>query len=402
MKQSGPVNISFLSTSFPRFEGDFAGNFVLHYAQELTNLGIKLEVVAPDDPVSRPLPEKFDTVRFPYFYPRAWQKLAYGSGIITQPRLLVWFQLPFLLINFFFAALRSARKTQIIHAFWSASGIIALMVRLIKPRPVVITLWGSDKLIARVPILSKIILSVLNTADAIICEDISLKSYLISRGFNPEKTFLIRNGVNLNLFKPQDSLEAKNSLGLNVDHKIILSVGSLNRTKNHSLLIDAFSKLSESNPTWNLYIIGEGEEKQNLDKQIRQKGLAQKIFLLGFKEHNSLSQWLNAADIFVLSSLSEGTPNALLEAMGCGLPVIASNVGGIPELIQDNIEGLLFESNSKEELAEKLNFLIQNQDQQEQLGKNAVKRIRNEFGSWKIQAEKLLSIYQQLHSSTMK
>ena len=231
MKQSGPVTISFLSTSFPRFEGDFAGNFVLHYAQELTHLGAKLEVIVPDDPASLPLSEKFDIIRFPYFFPRSWQKLAYGSGIINQPRLLVWFQLPFLLINFFFTALRSVRKTQVLHAFWSASGIIALIVRLFKPRPVVVTLWGSDKLIARIPILSKIILCILNSADAVICEDISLKSYLISRGFKPEKTFLIRNGIDLNLFQPMDSVEAKNSLGFNENHQILLSVGSLKKTK---------------------------------------------------------------------------------------------------------------------------------------------------------------------------
>ncbi|HIJ51302.1 MAG TPA: hypothetical protein HPP54_09665 [Nitrospinae bacterium] len=125
MKPCPRINISFLSTSFPRFEGDFSGNFVLCYAQELNNLGVDIEIIVPDDPKSLPLSENFSLIRFPYFFPRSWQTLAYGSGIINKPSMFVWLQLPFLLINFFLAALRSTRKTQLLHAFWSASGIIA-------------------------------------------------------------------------------------------------------------------------------------------------------------------------------------------------------------------------------------------------------------------------------------
>jgi hypothetical protein len=132
MKPNPQNNISFLSTSFPRFEGDFSGKFVFHYAKELYNLGVDIEVVAPDDPASLPLSENFRLVSFSYFVPRSWQILTYGSGIINQSSPLAWLQLPFLLINFFVAALRSIRKTKLIHAFWSASGIIALLVRVFK------------------------------------------------------------------------------------------------------------------------------------------------------------------------------------------------------------------------------------------------------------------------------
>ena len=99
MNPSPLNNISFLSTSFPRFEGDFSGNFVFQYAKELYNLGVDIEVIAPDDAVSLPLTENFRLVRFHYFVPRSWQILAYGSGIINQRSALAWLQLPFLLIN---------------------------------------------------------------------------------------------------------------------------------------------------------------------------------------------------------------------------------------------------------------------------------------------------------------
>jgi glycosyltransferase involved in cell wall biosynthesis len=402
MKPCPRINISFLSTSFPRFKGDFSGNFVLRYAQELCNLGVDIEVIAPDDPASLPLSENFSLVRFPYFFPRSLQTLAYGSGIINQRSLLVWLQLPFLLINFFLTALRSMRKTQLVHAFWSASGIIALAVRSFKSRPVVITLWGSDKIVAQIPIISKLIIMVLNRADAIICEDNNLKSFLVSRGLDSKKITLIRNGIDLQSFQSGDSVEAKKSLGLRVDQRIMLSIGSLNQTKNHALLINTFSEIAASKDTWHLYIIGEGEEQQSLEKQILDLKLEQKTTLLGLLDHNSISKWLKAADIFVLPSQNEGTPNALLEAMASGLPVIASKVGGIPELIQDNTEGLLFESGSKDDLKEKLNRLTQDKQLQKMLAKNAKNKITTHYGSWKIQAEQLLELYEQLLSSSKK
>jgi len=399
MKPCHPVNVSFLSTSFPRFDNDFSGNFVHRYAQELCDLGAHIEIVVPDDPAALPLAEKFSLVRFPYFFPRSWQKLAYGSGIINQRSVLAWLQLPFLFICFFITALRSTRKTQLAHAFWSASGIVAVAVSYFKPRPVVVTLWGSDKLILQLPFLSNLIIRILNKADAIICEDKNLKSSLVARGMDCQKITLIQNGIDCSIFRPSDSLKAKNHLNLQAEERIILSIGSLNKTKNHSLLINTFAETAALNNTWRLYIIGEGVERKCLEKQILDLGLNKKVILLGLQNHSSLPQWLNAADIFVLPSQSEGTPNALLEAMACGLPVIASNVGGIPELIQDNIEGLLFESGSKDDLKEKLNRLIQDKGLQKTLAENAGKKITSQYGSWKTQAEKLLSLYEQLLSS---
>jgi L-malate glycosyltransferase len=398
MNPSPRNNISFLSTSFPRFEGDFSGNFVFHYAKELYNLGVGIEIVAPDDPASLTLSENFSLIRFPYFVPRSWQTLAYGSGIINQRSALAWLQLPFLLINFFIAALRSSRKTQLIHAFWSGSGIIALAVRIFQPRPVVITLWGSDKHITQIPILSKTIIRVLNTADAIVCENNNLKALLVSQGLDSKKINLIRNGVNLDIFQPGNSMEARKKLGLKNDQLILLSIGSLNKNKNHALLINAFSEIVASKSPLHLYIIGEGEEQNRLKKQIKELELEQKITLIELLDHKSISEWMKAADIFILPSRNEGTPNSLLEAMASGLPVIASQVGGVPELIQESIEGLLFESDSKDDLKEKLNKLIKDNQLQKLLGKNAQKKIATHYGSWENQAEKLLALYKQLLS----
>jgi glycosyltransferase involved in cell wall biosynthesis len=180
----------------------------------------------------------------------------------------------------------------------------------------------------------------------------------------------------------------------------MLSIGSLNKTKNHALLINTFAEIATSKNTCHLYIIGEGKEQQSLEKQIFDLKLEQKTTLLGLLGHNSISKWLKVTDIFVHPSQNRGTPNVLLEAMTCGLPVIASKVDGIPELIQDNTEALLFESGSKDDLKEKLNRLIQHKQLQKMLAKNAKQKITTHYGNWKNQAEKLLALYEQLLASS--
>ncbi|MEK9628944.1 MAG: glycosyltransferase [Nitrospinota bacterium] len=402
MEQRSQINVSLLSTSFPRFDGDFSGNFVYHFARELSEQGVKLEVIVPDDPASQSLSENFKIVRFPYFFPRHMQTLAYGSGIVNQKRQLAWLQLTFLISNFFLTALRSARKSQLIHAFWSASGIVASSIGCIKSRPVVITLWGSDKLVAQIPILSSLILKFLKKTSAIICEEADLKSFLIGKGFNEEKIHLIRNGIDLELFQPRNNEESKRNLNLNINDKILISTGSLNKNKNHSLLVDAFKEISPAHESWRLFIVGDGEERLALEKQIERSGVSERVKLLGFQDHQTLCKWLNAADIFVLPSRNEGTPNALLEAMACGLPVIASKVGGIPELIQDNVEGLLFDPNSKTDLMEKLGKLTHDKELQISLGEAGARKVNHQYGNWKAQAEKLLSLYRKILSDSQK
>ena len=95
MKPCPRINISFLSTSFPRFEGDFSGNFVLRYAQELNNLGVDIEIIVPDDPKSLPLSENFSLVRFPYFFHDPGKLLLMDQGSSISPVCSSGYNFPF-------------------------------------------------------------------------------------------------------------------------------------------------------------------------------------------------------------------------------------------------------------------------------------------------------------------
>ncbi len=400
MKPKSHIAITYLTTSFPRFDGDFAGSFILKYVCELERLGARIDIVAPDTKDARPLslPPQINLIRFKYFYPGSAQKIAYGAGIPNRlkqnPGAL--FQLPFLLIAFFITALRSARKSELLHAFWSPAGIISVIVGFMKSKPVVITLWGSDLFFLKMPILSHLFRVILNKADALIFENQHFKKQVEKLNFSNENIMVIPNGVDLRQFKHGDKVAARAALKLPTDGLIILSVGSLTKAKGHIYLLQALSDLLGKRDDIHLHIVGEGDEHDFLKKEIARLGLDKKVDLAGRVTHDTIVTWLSAADIFALPSLHEGTPNSLLEAMAMGLPVIASATGGIPEVIDDGISGLLVTPASTKELKEKLSQLVESTDLCDRLGKNARLKIETNFGSWEDQAGKLHSLYQKL------
>jgi glycosyltransferase involved in cell wall biosynthesis len=392
--------ISFLTTSFPRYDGDFAGSFIHKYVLELGKLGAKIEVVAPDDQDACPLtlPPEINLTRFKYFIPRSSQSIAYGTGIPNRFQQNRWsiFQVPFLISAFFVATLRSTRKSDLLHAFWSPAAIISIVVSLIKSRPVVVTLWGSDISVLKIPILSHIFRVILSKANIIICENEHFKTQLVQLNFPDEKIIVLPNGIDFEQFKPRDKLSARTNLKLPEDRIIILSVGSLTKNKGHKYLIHAFSELAHKNDRIHLYIVGGGDEHEALKYEIDRLKLNGKVDLIGETPNETIAIWLNAADIFVLPSLQEGTPNSLLEAMATGLPPIASAAGGIPEIIEDEKNGFLVTPANSNEIKEKLSHLLESSELRDQLGKKARLKLMSDYNSWEEQAKNLQNIYQQL------
>ena len=137
-----------------------------------------------------------------------------------------------------------------------------------------------------------------------------------------------------------------------------ICVGSLFPIKNHALLVAALAKLSIPKDKWELNIIGEGKERKNLQNQIDACGLTKNIHLVGSKNKVEIAQMLNDSDAFVLPSRSENFSVAVLEALACGLPVVASICGGIRECINEK-NGLLFEVDDVEGLALHLKYMFE-------------------------------------------
>ncbi len=394
------IKITFLTTSFPRFEGDFAGNFVYKYAQELCQAGCKVKVIAPHDSVVQNSPDQGDieTERFQYFYPRSFQTLAYGAGMISRIkqncfRLLL---VPFFLTSFFFSALRAGRESDLMHAFWAPAGCVAILVKFFTRVPVVINLWGSDFLLFRIPGVAFFLKFLFRRADTIICESKKFRDQLELSGIPGHKISVIPNGIDLDTFKLQNKKAARSQLALPEDKTLILSIGGLSPVKGQKYLIESIPEIIQKFKDVLFILVGDGEVREELENLVASKGISKHVLFAGAQQAAQIPIWLNSSDIFVLPSLSEGTPNALLEAMACGLPVIATTVGGIPETIENGQEGFLIPPKSSASLTKSITTLVRDKALRYQLGQNGMKTIRAKYATWTIQSAQLKTIYERL------
>ncbi len=199
--------------------------------------------------------------------------------------------------------------------------------------------------------------------------------------FIKSKLIRIYNGINTDLVYC-DKVEALNTIlkdkNINTNSienkKILLSVGELHKNKGYDLFIPYLKNLDND---FIYLIIGGGQEKENLQKIINENNLQEKIYLLDRIENSY--KYLKLADIFILPSRTEAFPYVLLEAGLSKRAILASNVGGISEIIIDNETGLLFDIHNEKELLSKLNILINNSDLRDKLGINIHNKIINEF-----------------------
>jgi teichuronic acid biosynthesis glycosyltransferase TuaC len=182
-----------------------------------------------------------------------------------------------------------------------------------------------------------------------VCED--LRQRLVQLGEPAARVVTLRNGVDLKRFSPGNRDAARAKLGL--DGFTLLSVGSLIPRKGHELIIAALTEL----PDMRLLIAGSGPMRAELERVAQDKGVASRVRFLGEIAHDDLTDAYRAADIFVLASSREGWANVLLEAMGCGTPVVATNVNGTPEVVTDPKLGILVEERTAPALARAIRTL---------------------------------------------
>lgn len=200
-------------------------------------------------------------------------------------------------------------------------------------KPLLITARGSDlNLIGQNPRARARMLQACEQASACIGVSQALVDVLLGWGVPARKLHVIRNGVDLDRFAPMSQQQARAGLGLE-DAPLLLAVGNLIELKGHALLIEAVQLLAVSHPRLQLAIAGEGPEREALEALISRHGLAGRVRLLGAVGHADLARWYAAADLFLMPSSREGLPNALLEALACGTPALATAVGGIPEVL---------------------------------------------------------------------
>ena len=216
-------------------------------------------------------------------------------------------------------------------------------------------------------IVKKIFRQLYKWVDEVICVSQAVKSHLIQIGeIKDHKGMVIYNPVSIS----QKFEKEKSSLFL------IVYVGRLEVVKNVKTLVDAFSQLPH--PNVRLKIVGDGREREELENRVTEKNVSDKVEFIGFSDKPS--QHLSSADLFVLPSFSEGFGIAAVEAMFLKIPVLCSNVGGIPEFIKDEENGWLFNPLKPEELILKLQMILAlSEEQRKKIGEQGFQDVIDKF-----------------------
>jgi glycosyltransferase involved in cell wall biosynthesis len=201
-------------------------------------------------------------------------------------------------------------------------------------------------------------------------------------GMSPNKVLTIPNGVDLSAFDKQQwtlqELERlRNSLGISPGITILTTVGRLHPQKGHTYLIQAIAEIKKVRDDFVCLFAGDGELRAQISQQIYQQGVEKHVRLLGVRE--DVPQLLAISDMFVLPSLHEGMPMALLEAMAAQLPVIATAVDGTNELVVDGETGLLVPPADPTALSQAILTLLNDPDRRHQMGQKGYERVREHF-----------------------
>lgn len=181
-------------------------------------------------------------------------------------------------------------------------------------------------------------------------------------------------GIETAKFYKKIDLDKKNKIKMGVDIAdfVIVSIGELNTNKNHEVVLRAIAKMK--NEKIKYFICGTGNLKKYLSHLVYELDLQNQVYLLGYR--NNISDILQLSDCFVHSSLREGLPVSVMEAMASGLPVIASDIRGCRDLIKDGAGGYLFDPLNAEELAEKIKIMISSESIRKKMGAYNINRIR--------------------------
>src|SRR5690606_5823094 len=354
-----------LTTSFPLREDSSAGVFVKRLYEHLPEPW-HVEVVCPSDNTGREISSDGRIrVRAVRYAPRRLRVLAQCSGGIA-PGLkrapLRSLMIPGLAAALWWRCLLASRHADLIHANWAVCGAIAALTSLATRCPVVTTLRGDDVTRAQHSIVDRWLLRLaVNGSAILVCVSEAMALQLRERF--PERGTDIRvclNGVDSSFLSMTRTPSPSGQLR-------IVAVGSLIPRKGFDILIRAIALMRYRNVV-RLRIAGDGPEKQRLLELARTHGVREKIELEGHVPPRELPRFLRDADVFVLPSRSEGRPNAVIEALAAGLPVISSDLPGVKGMVVPGVTGWVVPVDDVAGFADALDAAYSDPDDRERRG----------------------------------
>lgn len=396
-----------VASSFPRYPGDIAGTFVASLAQALSARGHEIVVLAPWDVGVMRDASSDVTVRWFGYSPLAGiQPMGYGKALENDQRLR-WSAVacaPAYLVSGAANLLRLIRELRIdvIHAHWLLpSGPVGLLASKMSGRPLVMTLHGSDTYLAkRNRGLRWLGRQCVEGASVVTACSPDLAEDALSLGARKDSVRVIPWGADPTRFGQGDPSVWRRRLDIPPDLPVIVAVGRMVAKKGFSFLVDAFEKVSAIHRNAVLVIGGDGPERDGLIARAAAKGLAGCVRFPGRIPWEAMPDFLAMADLVAVPSVrdsegnQDGLPTVALEAMAAGKPLVASDLAGLPLVVEHGVTGLLAPSGDAEALAAALIHLLGNPPQRCALGRAARRRVEEAL-NWDAVAQEYEVVYQE-------
>lgn len=336
------MKVLVVTTSYPGRRTPHNGVFVRDQCRALRDDGLEVVVLAPR--VFREDPALIDddgiaVHRFPFW---SGQRLLAEYGTVPVARMATY------LASGALAGARLARSTRpdVVHGHWAipAGPIAAAAARAGGGIPLVLTVHGSDIRIAEggSSAARRLARRALASAQRVIAVSGALRAEVVGGfGVPPARVDVVPMGVDTRVFAPSDRTLARQRLGVRQDAALVLFVGALIPVKGVEDLVAAIPALRPGDRAVAVAIAGEGPLERTLRDAVRDSGQASRVSFLGAVPHERVVDWMNAADVLVLPSRSEGLPVCLMEAAAVGLPMVATDVGGSSEVVALDPDNLL-------------------------------------------------------------
>lgn len=281
----------------------------------------------------------------------------------------------------------------IIHSQAIGSGIYGFFAKIFLKKKYVV--WGQGSDVYRPDKFTKLTsIIVLKEASSVIALTENMKKEMIR--IYDRNIVVLPNGINLDVFKNNANVTRSN---IEKRHKTLLFVGRLQTIKGVTYLIEAMNIIKNYYDV-NLLIVGDGNDREKLEALVEKLELNDVISFIGEVPSTEIPKYMAESDIFILPSISEGFPLVLLEAMASGLTVVASNIGGIPEIIKDGTNGFLTESMNSNDIADKVMHVLSDDKLRGKISSNNKKCV--EKYDWRLITLRLEDLYMKIKRTELK
>jgi len=377
---------------YPRNDDDYKGVFVRNMVEELASQGFEAHVVAPRRPgtAKKETSRNLHVHRFSYW---GWQKGMQLGELKGIPVLLLGSLVLLGILKCVVTVLKY--KVCLIHAYWVVpGGLIGMISGRLTRRPIVATAAGSDLNLAPQNGLVRLLVRLtLKNIDRLVAVSSSLKQKALQLGLSQDRCTVIHGPVGVKMSSLPERHHGKPFT--KKTKKSLLYAGNLTPPKRVDTIIRAMERVVREFPNCRLDIVGDGHLRPQLEVLAARLGITGHIRFLGALPHERVLGMMQGADLFVHCSEHEGLPVAIMEAMCAGLAVVASPVGGVPELVDEGTTGFMAAPDDVGGYAEKILLLLKNDPLRFRLGASGNAFVEKQLSKHQV-VSKLKSVYSEL------